>query len=310
MISRDILRTDLNLLVVFATIYQEKSITKAAEALHVSQPAVSASLSRLREQFNDVLFVRSKNGVTPTNLALALIGPIREGLQSIDAAFKEAEAFDPATSQRAITVSMGDLAEVLFLTPLVSKLHSLQSAMTVRNVMAPSNEVHRKLATGEVDFAVEFLDIDESSLSRRLLLRDEFVCVLRKGHPALDKKWNLKTYLALDHLHISNRPVGEGMVDNALHSIGATRHISVRVQHCLVTFQMLKQSDVCLTIPREFVNRCLGHKSFEVRPAPFDIPDLELWLYWHTICERSAAHQWIRQLLTDSVKPEPAINAV
>ena len=241
MLSRDILRTDLNLLVVFATIYQEESITKAADTLHVSQPAVSASLNRLREQFSDPLFVRSRNGVTPTNLAETLIGPIREGLQSLNLAFKEAEAFDPATSQRTISVSMGDLAEVLFLTPLVSKLHSLKSAMTVRNLMAPSTEVHSKLATGEIDFAVEFFNINETNLSRRLLLRDEFVCVFRKGHPALEKRWNLKTFLSQDHMHISNRPGGEGVVDGALSAIKETRRISVRVQHCLVAFQMLKK---------------------------------------------------------------------
>lgn len=298
MISRNMHRTDLNLFVVFATIFQERSLTRAAEVLHVTQPAVSASLSRLRELFDDPLFVRCHQGVQPTNLAKTLIKPIYDGLQTLEMTFQEAEQFNPATSTRTFNFSVGDLAEVLFLTPLVSAIHSNGSAIAIRNWHAPDNEVNTKLAKGEIDFAIEFFDIDMTHLKRTQLLSDEFVCVLRKNHPALKSEWNLATYLSLDHLHISNRTKGQGLVDRALEKLEHKRHIPVQVQHCLVAFHMLKQSNLCLTIPREFVTRCLGEKSFEMRPAPFQIPVLELWLYWHEMTDPSLAHQWVRKLIT------------
>ena len=298
MISRNLYRTDLNLFVVFATIFQERSLTRAAEVLHVTQPAVSASLSKLRELFDDPLFVRCHHGVKPTNLAQTLIEPVRDGLQALEITFQEAEQFNPTTSARTFNFSVGDLAEVLFLTPLVSAIHNKSSKISVRNRHAPDNEVNTKLAKGEIDFAIEFFDIDMTNLKRTLLLSDEFVCVLRKNHPALKSQWNLETYLSLDHLHISNRTKGPGFVDRALEQLDHNRHIPVQVQHCLVGFHMLKQSDLCLTIPREFVNHCLGSKSFEMRPAPFPIPVLELWLYWHEMTNPSLAHQWVRDLIT------------
>nr|WP_277749316.1 LysR family transcriptional regulator [Parahaliea mediterranea] len=287
---------------VFATIYQEQSITRAADALHVSQPAVSASLSRLREKFNDPLFVRSRNGVSPTSLAHNLIGPVREALQALDLTFKEAERFDPATSQRTLTVSMGDLAEVLFLPPLVARLHALESPMTVHNVMAPDHEIHDRLACGELDFAVEYFHINESHLNRQLLLSDDFVCVVRDDHPVLTRDWHLDTYLGMKHLLISSRARGEGLVDTALHLQNRTRHNSVRVQHCLVAHQMLRRSEACLTVPKAFVTHCLGREGFAVLPLPFDMPRLELWLYWHANSERSAAHRWVRDMIVDSMK--------
>lgn len=287
---------------VFATIYRERSITRAAEALHVSQPAVSASVAKLREIYQDPLFVRSRQGVTPTNLSRSLIGPITESLALLDKTMLEATGFDPATSQRTISFSVGDLAEVLFLTPLVHTIQALGSGITVHNQQVLDQEIHDKLVSGELDFAIEYFQIDESMLGRQLLLSDDFVCVVNSSNPCLEQEWDLECYLAQDHLLVSTRPHGAGYVDTVLEQQGLSRRILVRVQHCLVAEPMVLQNQVCLTVPRKLVDCCMDASQLTILPVPFEMPQLELWLYWHQNSESSAAHQWVRELIT---RPAP-----
>lgn len=297
MILRNLSRVDLNLLHILVVIYQESSITRAAEVLNLSQPAVSNSVAKLRELFGDPLFVRAGGGVAPTPLAQRLIVPVREALSTLERAFGEHETFDPATSERILRFSMSDFAEAVLLAPLVGEISRAGSAMEVENFLVPERELHSKLASGELDFAIEFRPPAEANLRRLLLTEDEFVCVMRRGHPALRSEFTLHSYLQLDHLHIVNRPRFSNLVDGALGAVKQRRRISVRIEHCLGVRSILEASDLCVTIPRVFVERFLPEEDFTVRATPFAMAPLQTWLFWHPATERSPAHCWVKNAM-------------
>lgn len=297
MVLRNLSRLDLNLLHVFVAVYDETSITRAAETLNVTQPAVSNSLARLRDIFGDQLFVRAGQGIAPTPLAQTLIHPLRQALVSLDRTLATHERFDPLTSERIMSFSMSDFAEAVVLAPVIGEVSRLGSAITIRNRFVAERDLYSGLASGEIDFAVESHPLAEADLSRRLLFRDEFVCVMRKDHPALEGELSLERYLELAHLHISNRPRVANIVDGALSRLKRKRQVAVHVEHCLAAAAILSQSDLCLTIPTSFVEHFLPADRFAAVPRPFRMPPLQTWLYWHPASESSPAHQWVRAIL-------------
>ncbi len=297
MVSRILCKTDLNLFVVFDAIYEEGSITRAAEVLNVTQPAVSNNIARLREMFNDPLFVRVKRGVSPTPLARDLIGPVKQALKIFEATFKKLEAFDPKTSDRTIRISTGDLSEVIILSPLVQAIRAQGSGINVHNFLLPRNKLPLKLASGEVDFAIDTVRLNDSNLHSERIVSDEFVCVVRKGHPLAKGKLSTEDYVSLDHIQVSSRPSGAGIIDMVLSKMKRRRRIAVRVQHYLMTPQLVKDSDMAITIPKLFAKQIIGEQDFSFLQLPFDTPPLELWLHWHTNTDENPLNNWIRELL-------------
>lgn len=306
MVLRNLSKLDLNLLHVFEAVYSEASTTRAAESLNVTQPAVSNSLARLRDVFGDPLFIRAGQGIAPTPLAQSLIDPIRQALTSLDRTLAAHERFDPLTSERIICFSMSDFAEAVVLSPLIGEINRIGSRIAVRNHFMAERDLYSGLASGEIDFAVESHPLAEPDLGRRLLYKDEFVCVTRKAHPILSRPLSLERYLELKHLHISNRPRIANLVDGALGRLKCKRHVAVHVEHCLAVGAILAQSDLCLTIPRSFVEHFLPPDRFAVLPRPFRMPPLQTWLYWHPASESSPAHNWVRHILEECLPPSCA----
>lgn len=300
MISRNLRKTDLNLFVVFSAIYDEGNITRAAEALNVTQPAVSNNISRLRDLFNDPLFVRVKNGVSPTPLARDLIGPIRQALGILDRTVKERAEFDPATSERTIHISMGDLAEVMILNALVQTIRAESAGIRIHNYLTPRDSVPLKLTSGEIDFAIEPVVLNDSNLHSQRIVSDHFVCVLRKGHPLLKHDLTIEDYVGLEHIQVSGRRSGAGFIDMVLYKLKRRRQIAVRVQHYLMTHSLLLDSDMAITVPSTFAQRVYGEEEFELRPLPFAVPALELWLHWHASVDDNPSNRWLRDKLLAS----------
>jgi DNA-binding transcriptional LysR family regulator len=298
-VLRNLAKLDLNLLHVFEAVYGEASITRAAETLNVTQPAVSNSLARLRDIFGDQLFVRARQGIAPTPLAETLIGPVREALTALDRTLARHERFDPLASERIVSFSMSDYAEAVVLGPFVGELNRLGSRLTVRNRFLAERDLFPGLASGEIDFAVESHPLAEDGFGQRLLFSDEFVCVMRRDHPAATEPFTIERYMALSHLHISNRPRFSNLVDGALARMKLKRQVTVHLEHCLAAAAILSRSDLCLTIPTSFVRHFLPEDSFVSLPRPFRMPPLQTWLYWHPASEGSPAHDWVRGALDD-----------
>ncbi len=292
---------DLNLFVVFDAIYSERNLTRAAEVLHVTQPAVSNALRRLRTTFSDPLFVRSPQGMLPTPMAENVIGRVREALQMLDNSLLEHDRFAASSSEKVFRVSMGDMAEALYLPALLQRLEVQAPQVSVQSFPLARENVPLELANGGADFAVEPPLLSDPQLCSSPLLKDEYVCVLRPAHPACASPLSLTDYLALQHIHISSRRRGLGHVDLALQALGKKRQLALRAQHYMVATLIVARTDLALSMPRGLA----AQSGLAIRPLPFDVEPLSLNLYWHKSADNDPASCWFRETFANtSVPPE------
>lgn len=286
-------RCDLNLFVVFDTIYTERNLTQAAKILAITQPAVSNALARLRKLFNDELFVRSARGMQPTPVADSIAQNISEALSLLKASILEREEFDPLLSERIFQFSMTDLAEALVLPRLIPLFEASAPKVSLQSYYVKRTELVRKLSRAELDFAVDVPVVEAPQLSHQSLMKDDYVCVLRHGHPILQEEFTLETFLQLQHIHVSSRRKGLGQVDLALLKHDAERQIKLRVQHYRVAAAIVNTTEFALCVPRFLAEKY----DLAILPLPIDVPQLDLHLYWHRQSDSDSAHRWMRESL-------------
>lgn len=287
---------DLNLLVVFEAIYRERNLTRVAEQLNITQPAVSNALNRLRDRLNDPLFERAHQRMVPTPVAESMIAGVREGLGQLLASIESPALFNPAESAKTVAFAMNDLAESLVLGPLLQQVSRLAPKMTITSFNLARREVAIELASGRLDFAVDVPALPMADLCHQALMDEPYVCAMRPDHPALAAEWGLPQYLALRHIHVSSRRTGFGHVDHTLNLMGQVRNIQLRVQHYLVAPDIVRDTDLVWTLPA-----ALGERfGLALRPLPFELLPLQLHLIWHRRSQDSASSQWLRELLFQS----------
>ena len=214
-------QVDLNLFIVFDAIYQQRNLTRAAEVLCITQPAVSNALGRLRTTLNDPLFVRTSQGMTPTPLAENIVGRVQEALQLLNTSVTEGEIFQPSETDKVFRFSMNDLAEAMILPNLLEHLREVAPNIGVECYQVNRNDVERELAAGTLDFALDGPLIAGSQMCTKPLLRQRYACAVRKEHPVVGGSLTLDQYLELDHVVVSSRRKGVSYEDAALN--GAER---------------------------------------------------------------------------------------
>nr|WKF61291.1 PCP degradation transcriptional activation protein [Paraburkholderia busanensis] len=288
-------KLDLNLFVVFESIYEKRNLTRAAEALFITQPAVSNALARLRKTFGDALFVSTPSGMVPTPLTENIIGRVREALQLLEASATEGEVFEPARSERTFRLSMPDLTEAILLPALGEVLQQEAPGMNIECYFTPRSEVSAALATGKVDFAIDVPLLDDPQLRQTPLGSDRYACMLRHDHPFAGRTLSMRDYLALGHIQVSSRRQGSGFVDAELKKLGKERQIRMRVQHYLVAPLVALRTDLALTGPVQLLQRY----DARVFDLPFKLPRLEWHLYWHRSSEQDQASRWLRGKVID-----------
>jgi DNA-binding transcriptional LysR family regulator len=284
---------DLNLFVVFEAIYAKRNLTRAAELLNVSQPAVSNALARMRKTFNDQLFVSTPLGMVPTPVAENIVGQVGEALQLLNASVNAGHSFDPATAEKTFRVSMNDLAEALLLPMLGEVLQQQAPGIRVESYFSNRRDVARDLAAGALDLAVDVPLVNDPQLQHVALMRERYVCMLRKGHPSARGGFSVERYLAMGHIHVSSRREGLGHADAALGKLGLVRNIQMRVQHYMVAPLIAMRTDLALTAPLGLVQ---GFDAAQME-LPFELAPLEWHLYWHRSAERDQANAWLRRQL-------------
>ena len=286
--------TDLNLFIAFDVIYTEKNLTKSGQVLGITQPAVSNALARLRDLFNDELFIRTSRGMIPTPVANQLIGDIRNALSLIQNTISVSEKFDPSTAEMTFKISIGDTSEYRLLPLLIKELAEIAPRVKVETYLTPRKDAPRELASGAIDFCIDPPLQSDQHLKHEKIYQEDYVMIVRKDHPILDKeKITIEDYLDLSHIHISNRKTGMGHVDMTLYKLGLTRDIYLRAQHFLVAPYIVEQSDMAITTTKGFaVDRNLAW-----RELPFDIDPLVLHLYWHENNDNESSSKWMRDLM-------------
>jgi DNA-binding transcriptional LysR family regulator len=288
-------RIDLNLFTVFDAIYREGGITPASKRLHLSQPAVSHALARLRELLDDPLFERRGNEMVPTPLARSLAITIGQSLGSLEQMLHRSGRFDPASSQRRFVVAVRESHELTFLPALMAGLGSDTENIDISAVRIERRDLEEDLQAGEIDVALDVALPLSSEVRREHVRSDPLAVLASRGHPTVQGSLDIATYLSLDHVLITGRRRGGGYEDLALGRLGMSRRIRVRCQSHAAASGIVARSTLLATMPRrqaEIANRETGN---QLLPFPADIPPLETFMYWHANVDEDPAAKWFRE---------------
>jgi DNA-binding transcriptional LysR family regulator len=287
---------DLNLLPVFEAIYVERSLTRASEALHITQPAVSNALARLRAALGDPLFVRARGGVAPTPAADALIGPVRDALARLRLGLDQRAHFDPAASERAFTLSMGEMTAAAFAPALARAIAERAQGMRFVIHQTERDRIAHELASGSLDCAVDIPGLGRADLDTApLYAEDRYVLAMRRGHPAARGRLTLPRFLGLRHVVVSSRRRGRTVIDLALADVGERIRPALRLAHFAAAFDVVRASDCVVTAPASVAARY----DLALRDLPFRAPGVGAALYWARTARHDPANMWLRALLME-----------
>lgn len=292
---------DLNLLTVFVQIYQDRKVSLAAENLGLSQPAVSNALARLRLLLNDPVFVRTARGMAPTPLADQLAIPISNALASIRETLSSQIRFDASTSHRSFVLAMTDIGEFHFLPPMVRYLERHAPGISLATVRNTAINLRYELEVGNVDIAIGHLPDLVNDFHRRVLFRQRYVCLFRKGHPLDYSSPSVADYEASEHAVVVSAGTGHGRADELISQAGIHRRIRVRVPHFVALADVLENSDLVATVPELFAIRSVRRFALAYSPHPVTLPAIEIGMFWHTKFHRDPGNQWLRQQLVEQL---------
>jgi DNA-binding transcriptional LysR family regulator len=298
-------RVDLNLLVAFDALVRERSVTRAAERVGITQSAMSHALRRLRELVGDPLLVRGQSGMVLTPRALVLVVPLQSALRTVGLALREPEPFDARRATRTFRIASPDLFDVVAVPLLLARIreHAPGVALNITSVADP--QLAARLETGEVDVAV-VPHVEQTrnappalpaqGLVRTRLFRDGFVCWLRAKHPALRgrNRLTLEAYAELPHALVAPRGDGLGQVDEALAARGLSRRVVLRAPHFYAALAIVARSDLVLTAPTALAVAEPRSRVVAVLP-PIPLPRHDVNLLWHERFSSDPAHLFLRE---------------
>jgi DNA-binding transcriptional LysR family regulator len=305
----NIAKIDLNLLVYLDVLLREGSVTKAANQLSITQPAMSNGLKRLRDLFKDPLLVRTSDGMTPTKRALELQPTIRDVLSKLESSIQPETEFNPETSTRTFRIMTSDYAESTLLLELIEELNFKAPNITL-DLITPSDVTFHDVEQGRVDMAINRFDELPLSFHQKVIWYDQFACVLNKDNPRI-KNFNLDAYLSGQHIWVSKTGFGIGVgidpnevqklgwVDAELTKIGKQRQIRVFTRHYHAALQLAKTQNLIATLPSRAAKIFINDPELVVLPPPFDIPPIALKMAWSALLHHDAGHIWLRRLIAD-----------
>lgn len=290
----DIKSVDLNLLVVFAAMMEHRSVTRAAESLGLSQPAMSAALARLRALLGDPLFVRSGWQMQPTPRALVLDAPVRQVVETIRTEILQRLSFEPATARRAFTLVMPDIGEVMFLPRILSLLAASAPDIDLRTLAMPLNAAAGALESGAAELAIGYFpDLEKPGFFRKKLIENSHVCVLRQDHPLIGQRMTQAQFLAASHAVV--KPDGrEHVFEQFLQQKGLKRRVVLELSHFTSLLAIVESTDLVATVPRDLAEFFASHSQIRLVELPVKPPGIEVHLIWHQRFHKDPAHIWLR----------------
>jgi DNA-binding transcriptional LysR family regulator len=287
---------DLNLVRVFDALMQTRSVTAGSKKLGLSQPATSHALGRLRDHFGDELLVRGSRGMVPTTRALAMYPAIRAALEQLEGALNDAPAFEPTTSTRRFQLAMADYQEFVVLPRLLVTLASHAPGLDL--FVRRQSELD-DLETGAVDLQLAPIRLEEAraSLKSRALFDDDFVVIMRKGHPLSRRKLTLDAYASALHAFIAPRGTLGGVVDQELGKRGLQRRVVLAIPHFAVVPHVIADTDLVCTLPVRVAERYAELLPLHVTEPPLELPSFTISMTWHERLDRDPGHTWLREQL-------------
>jgi len=288
---------DLNLLVVFNQLLVERRVSKAADNLGISQPAVSNSLAKLRRLFGDELFLRTPKGMEPTPFADQLAESVSYALAMIHSGVNQRTSFEPAQERRSFTVGMTDIGEIVFLPELIARVKREAPGIALSTVRNTAINLRDELESGKVDMAIGLLPQLKAGFFQRRLFKQRYVCLMRRGHRLDKKRITLAEYAGAEHLVVVSAGTGHGKVDDLLLRSGIERTIRLTVPHYVSVGHILQRSDLVTTVPEKLADRLLEPFGLAKVAHPAKLPEVAINAFWHAKYHRSPANRWLRTVV-------------
>lgn len=295
---------DLNLYPVFIEIMRHGSVSKAADALGLTQPATSNALARLRAQMADPLFVRTRGGMLPTHFAKEILPRIERSVETLRGLPADAPRALPAIGslKRHFTIVMSDLEETLFLPELIEQLAAAAPRTSIEVMQFGRQGLQENFEKSRIDFVLANLLAPVKNVVSRPLSRQSFICVARTGHPALSGSLSLAAYTSLGHILVApDRGGTRGVIDERLKEVGERRQVVCSVPHFLSACALAARSDHLLTVPRLLGEMVAGNFGLDLHPLPFSMPGFTIGLHWHRTRDSDPEHASFRNFVMDLI---------
>lgn len=284
---------DLNLLIALKALLDERHVTKAADRVGLSQPAMSRALGRLRVMFKDPLLVKGVGGMTLTARANSLQAPLQSIMTEIGHMIAD-PTLEPSEMRGEVVFATRDYEMVAILPDVIKRITEEAPLLTLKIVPLVGDDLS-PLEQHEVDFVVAGTDKNSATLRRNTVLKDNFVCVMSADNPAAKQELTLEKYLEMRHCQVSFYTARLGIVDAALAERGLQRNPVVLVPHFLAAAFMVQDSDLIVTLPRKLGMQLAQQKQFVARELPLKVPSFSIYLYWHVRNQNSPMHSWLRR---------------
>ncbi|GEC68746.1 LysR family transcriptional regulator [Raoultella terrigena] len=290
---------DLNLLAAFDALMSECNVTRAATRVGVSQPAMSAALSRLRKLLGDPLFLRSAEGLLPTPRARELAEPISQALRQLEATLVRKPDFVPGVAKLTVNLGLSDYPAFVVLPALLEALAEQAPGISV-NVHAFNDRDHAVdlLDAGAIDVAIGVPPThSDGRILTRPILRDEFVTIIASKHPAARRGMNMKTYLSLPHALASPEGQRHGLVDQALAQLGQQRTLALTLPHMFALPAIVARTGMTATVMKRVALQSPAGRQLAFFPPPVTLPEIVFYLIWHRRSDGHQAQKWLRTLI-------------
>lgn len=301
--ENDLTRVDLNLLVTFTVLMQERHVTRTGEILKVSQGAVSASLRRLRRMLDDELFVRSKAGMIPTPKALEIAPRIKLALGELSRVLDGEPRFDPTQSSKAFTLAMSDDIEAHALPLILQELERRQLKISVIIRQANRQTIESQLADGSTDLAIAAVPHLGGSYHQEQLFSSTYACVFDSARLGIPAPISLENYLSLGHLLVSFDG-RRGLVDDLLEARGLQRTVAGSTSHFAGTITSLKAADVLVSLPHHAAAAIADATDLTLSELPIPSPLFTVSMVWALQREADPGHNWLRNFIRSILNPQ------
>lgn len=293
------MRYDLNLLRVFTALMEERSVTRAADRLGITQPALSNALNRLRDILHDPLFIRERYGMQPTQKAEELAPGMLEAIGQLDSLVLGQQAFDPESANLLITLAPNSYAEYVLIPAVVARLQALAPGIRLRVTPYGNDLAETGVISGTTALVMgRFVDPPDNLVVQHLM-DDSLACVVRKDHPEIGNSITKAQYEKLKHVNVMPPGKMRAGLFQALDRQGLKREVAVSVTHFLSVPEVIATTDYCTTLPSQICNRLLSDTRLKILPTPVDLGTFPIDMAWHVRYRHDPAHRWLRTMIEE-----------
>lgn len=293
------MRYDLNLLPVFLSLMEERSVTRAARRMGMTQPALSNALARLRTLLQDPLFIRERYGMQPTPKALELAPVIAQALAGLDELIRGSQAFDPAQARLQLVLAPNSYVEYALMPAIVERLRAEAPGISLRLVPYGAELADTGVISGSTALVLGRLIDPPDNLIVQHLMEESLACVVRADHPLVGERLTKKQFEQLKHVNMLPPGRLRAGLFQRLEKHGLKREVAVSVTHFLAIPEMVAVTDYCATLPRLICRRLAGDARLKVLPAPVDLGTFPVEMAWHVRYRNDPAHRWLRGLIAE-----------